>query len=101
VLAGPHQPVVVHLLAYAMNSALKNIGVTITARDFPRNPKTLSLLQLADEMARDRIKHLFVFDGDPVFNAPRGLLREQPGMDWAELQRKVPEVVRLGYHEDA
>jgi MoCo/4Fe-4S cofactor protein with predicted Tat translocation signal len=101
VLAGPHQPVVVHLLAYAMNSALKNIGVTVTARDFPRNPRTLSLLQLADEIARDRVKNLFVFGGDPVFNAPRSLAREQPGMDWADLQRKVPEVVRLGYHEDA
>ena len=104
VLAGPHQPVVVHLLVYAMNSALKNIGVTLTVRDFARNPKTMSLLQLAAEIAAGHVKHLFIFGGDPVFNAPRSLAHDpetnQP-LDWTDLQKKVPEVVRLGYHEDA
>src|SRR5205807_1267761 len=37
VLAGAHQPVVVQLLAYAMNSALKNIGTTLIIREFPKN----------------------------------------------------------------
>jgi molybdopterin-containing oxidoreductase family iron-sulfur binding subunit len=104
VLAGPHQPVVVHLLVYAMNAALKNIGVTLTVRDFARNPKTMSLLQLAAEIAAGRIKRLFIFGGDPVFNALRSLAHDpetnQP-LDWADLQKKVPDVVRLGYHEDA
>ena len=74
VLAGSHQPVAVHLLAYAMNVALKNVGATLTVREFARNPRTMSLLQLADEIVRDQVKQLFIFGGDPVFNAFRSLL---------------------------
>jgi hypothetical protein len=69
VLAGPHQPVVVHLLVYAMNAALKNIGVTMTVRDFARNPRTMSILQLAAEITAGGVKQLFIFGGDPIFNA--------------------------------
>ncbi|MDQ2824248.1 MAG: hydrogenase, partial [Verrucomicrobiota bacterium] len=101
VLAGSHQPVAVHLLAYAMNVALKNVGATLTVREFTRDARTMSLLQLADEIIHDRIKQLFIFGGDPVFNAFRSLLQDQPAMDWVDLQKKVPEVIRLGYHEDA
>ena len=104
IVAGDHQPVVVQLLAYAMNSALKNLGRTMVVREFARNPKTTSILQLADAIAAGQIKQLFIFGGDPVFNAPRGLAQDsatkQP-IDWADLQKKVQEVVRLGYHEDA
>ncbi len=104
VLAGAHQPVAVQLLAYAMNFALKNIGRTVVVREFPRNQNTKSILQLADRMNRGEIKALFIFGGDPVYNAPRVLAQDpdkKTPVDWADLQKKVPEVVRLGYHEDA
>src|SRR5882762_92025 len=67
VLAGSHQPVAVQLLAYAMNSAPKNIGRTVVVREFPRNRNTKSILQLADRMSRGEIKTLFIFGGDPVY----------------------------------
>ncbi len=104
VIAGPNQPVVVQLLVYAINSALKNIGTTVLVRDFMRNPRTLSLLQLSTDIAAGRVKHLFIFGGDPVYNAPRALAADPATgdfLDWTDLQKKVPEVVRLGYHEDA
>jgi MoCo/4Fe-4S cofactor protein with predicted Tat translocation signal len=104
VLAGSHQPVVVQFLAYAVNSALKNIGATLIVREFARNSKTNSILQLAGEISGGRIKQLFIFGGDPVYNAPRGITqdRETKGpVDWADLQKKVPDVVRLGHYEDA
>lgn len=104
VLAGSHQPVVVQFLAYAINSALKNIGTTLIVREFARNPKTNSILQLAGEISSGRIKQLFIFGGDPVYNAPRGITqdREVKGpVDWADLQKRVPDVVRLGHYEDA
>ncbi len=104
VLAGAHQPVAVQLLAYAMNSALKNIGRTVVVREFPRNRNTKIILQLADRMSRGEIKTLFIFGGDPVYNAPRVLAQDpdkKTPFDWGDLQKKVPEVVRLGYHEDA
>jgi MoCo/4Fe-4S cofactor protein with predicted Tat translocation signal len=104
VLAGQQQPVVVQLLAYAINSALKNIGRTMVVREFPRNKNNKSILQLADRMGRGEIKHLFILGGDPVYNAPRSVAQDPEKkfpLDWTELQKKVPEVVRLGYHEDA
>jgi MoCo/4Fe-4S cofactor protein with predicted Tat translocation signal len=104
VLAGSHQPVVVQFLAYAINSALKNIGATLIIREFARNSKTNSILQLAGEISAGRIKQLFIFGGDPVYNAPCGITqdRETKGpVDWADLQKRVPDVVRLGHYEDA
>ena len=73
-------------------------------REFARNIKTKSILQLASDIGAGRIKQLFILGGDPVYNAPRALTQDratkQP-FDWADLQKKVPDVVRLGYHEDA
>ena len=104
VLAGSHQPVVVQFLVYAVNFALKNIGSTLLVREFARNSKTNSILQLAGEISAGRIKQLFIFGGDPVYNAPRGITqdREMKGpVDWDYLQKRVPDVVRLGHYEDA
>ncbi|MGI9172142.1 MAG: 4Fe-4S dicluster domain-containing protein [Chthoniobacterales bacterium] len=104
VVASPHQPVAVQLMTYAINVALKNVGTTLLVREFAHNPRTNSILQLAAEMAAGRIKQLFIFGGDPVYNAPRGLAldrEKKEWVDWSELQKKVPEVVRVGYYEDA
>ena len=104
VLAGSHQPVVVQLLVYGINSALKNLGQTLIVREFARNPNANSILQLAAEMSAGRVKQLFIFGGDPIYNAPRSLTIDQETkqpLDWIDLQKKVPEVVRLGYYEDA
>jgi MoCo/4Fe-4S cofactor protein with predicted Tat translocation signal len=104
VLAGPSQPVAVQILVYAINAALKNIGQTLVVREVPRNPRTIDISQLAADINEGRIKHLFILGGDPVYNAPRGLVEDQNTklpLDWADLQKKVPEIVRLGYHEDA
>jgi MoCo/4Fe-4S cofactor protein with predicted Tat translocation signal len=104
VLAGSHQPVVVQLMVYGINSALKNVGRTVMVREFARNIKTKSILQLASDISSGRIKQLFILGGDPVYNAPRGVTQDRTAkqpVDWADLQKKVPDVVRLGYHEDA
>src|SRR5256714_4021846 len=104
VVAGSHQPVVVPLLVYAINVALKNLGTTLIAHTVPRNPKTSSILQLAADMNNKLIEHLFILGGDPVYNANRALASDketkQP-LDWSDLQKKVPNIVRRGDHEDA
>jgi MoCo/4Fe-4S cofactor protein with predicted Tat translocation signal len=104
VLAGPNQPAAVQSLVYAINAALKNLGQTLVARQVPRNPRTIDISQLAADINDGRIKQLFILGGDPVYNAQRGLVEDretgQP-LDWGDLQKKVPEIVRLGYHEDA
>jgi MoCo/4Fe-4S cofactor protein with predicted Tat translocation signal len=104
VVAGAHQPVVVQLMVYAINAALKNVGATVIIREFVRVPKTNSILQLAGEINSGRIKQLFILGGDPVYNAPKGITIDKDlkaPVDWPELQKKVPDVVRLGYYEDA
>jgi len=103
VLAGPQQPVVVQLLAYGINSALKNVGSTILLRERHRNQRDNSILQLAGDIAADRIKQLFILGANPVFNAPRSLAFDsarKTWVDWPDLQKKVPDVIRLGYYED-
>jgi MoCo/4Fe-4S cofactor protein with predicted Tat translocation signal len=104
VLAGPNQPIAVQLLVYAINAALKNLGQTLIVRQVPRNSRTIDISQLASDINNGRIKQLFIVGGDPVYNAQRGLAEDRETklpLDWSELQKKVPEIVRLGYHEDA
>jgi MoCo/4Fe-4S cofactor protein with predicted Tat translocation signal len=104
VLAGPTQPLSVQMLVHAINAALKNFGQTLVVRQIPRNPRTIDIAQLATDINQGRIKQLFIFGGDPVYNAPRGLVEDfqtKLPVDWSELQKKVPNIVRLGYHEDA
>ncbi len=104
VLASPQQPVVVQLMVYGINAALKNVGTTLLVQEQARNPRTNSILQLAAEMNSGRVKQLFIIGGDPVYNAPRGLAQDRETketLNWADLQQKVPEVVRVGYYEDA
>ena len=104
VVASPQQPVVVQLMVYGINAALKNVGTTLLVREFPRNPRTNSILQLAAEMNAGRVKQLFIIGGDPVYNAPRGLAEDRASkqsLNWEDLQKKVPDVVRMGYYEDA
>ena len=104
VVAGAKQPLAAQLLVYGINSALKNLGRTIVVRESPSNPNTKKIAQLAEEIQAGRVKQLFIFGGDPVYNAPRGLTQDsgtKAPIDWVDLQKKVPEIVRLGYHEDA
>src|SRR5438477_10078856 len=102
VLAGPQQPVVVQLLAYGINSALKNVGSTVLLRELNRNQRDNSILQLAGDIVGGRIKQLFILGANPVFNAPRRVTYDlaKGWLDWPDLQKKVPDVVRLGYYED-
>src|SRR5206468_12821343 len=97
-------PVAVQRIAYADNTARKHIGQTVVVRQAAQNPRTIGSSQLASDINDRRIKQLFILGGDPVYNAPRGLAQDRESklpIDWADLQKKVPEIVRLGYHEDA
>nr|MBA3651229.1 TAT-variant-translocated molybdopterin oxidoreductase [Chthoniobacterales bacterium] len=104
IVAGPHQPVVVQLMVYAMNAALKNIGTTMLLRSLPPTSRSSSILQLASDIDSGRVKQLFIFGGDPVYSAPRSITLDRKSklpLDWPELQKRVPDVVRLGQYEDA
>ncbi len=92
VVAGAHQPVQVHVLAYAINAALGNIGETV---DFvaiePSEASTISALATA--IRGGSVKTLIVLGGNPAYNAPADL-------DFGALLKSVPDVIRFGYYPD-
>jgi MoCo/4Fe-4S cofactor protein with predicted Tat translocation signal len=92
VLVGAQQPAAVQALGAAINAALGNIGKTIVGRKISEKP-TKNIGALAQQISEKKIKTLIIVGGNPVYNAPADL-------HWADLQKTVENVVRLGYHED-
>ncbi|HXQ81257.1 MAG TPA: TAT-variant-translocated molybdopterin oxidoreductase [Opitutaceae bacterium] len=92
VVAGSHLPAEVHAVAYAINAALGNIGAALEFV-LDRRPAASSIQELADAVRKDAVKTLVILGGNPVYNAPADL-------DWASLQKAVPEVIRMGYYVD-
>ncbi|HWA28334.1 MAG TPA: TAT-variant-translocated molybdopterin oxidoreductase [Lacunisphaera sp.] len=92
VVAGAHQPMQVHVMAYAINAFLGNIGKTIDFVAFePSSASTITALATA--IKGNSIKTLVVVNGNPAYNAPADL-------DFAKLIGSVPEVIRFGYYAD-
>ncbi|HZU43649.1 MAG TPA: TAT-variant-translocated molybdopterin oxidoreductase, partial [Terriglobales bacterium] len=76
IIAGDHQPAVVHALAHAMNSALGNVGKTVVYTDpIDANPvnNADSLKQLTADMDAGKVDMLIVLGGNPVYDAPADL----------------------------
>ena len=83
VVAGQRQPIEVHLLAHAINSALGAIGNTVTLIQTTETAGA-DLKNLAGSEANT----LVILGGNPVYN-----------LNWSPKQ-KLKTVVRLGYYED-
>jgi molybdopterin-containing oxidoreductase family iron-sulfur binding subunit len=81
VVAGQRQPLAVHLLAHAINTALDSIGNTVTLVK-TAEAASASLSALAESSADT----LVILGGNPVYNL--------------NLPLKATTVVRLGYQED-
>ncbi len=92
VLVGARQPAAVQVLVAAINVALGNLGKTIVGRKLSEKPAA-TLSELAKDITDKKVKTLFIIGGNPVYNAPADL-------GWAELQKSVPTVIRLGRAED-
>lgn len=92
VLAGGRQPAAVQAIVAAINAALGNLGQTLVGRKSDTKPAT-ALADLARSIADKKIKTLFIVGGNPVYNAPADL-------NWADLQKSVGTVIRLGFEED-
>ena len=92
VLVGARQPQWVQLLVGAINAALGNLGKTLVGSVSDEKPsESISDLKLLIE--NKKVTTLFIFGGNPVYNAPADL-------DWATHQKSVPAVIRVGLHED-
>ncbi len=94
VVAGAHQPLAVHALAYAINAALGAVGSTLTLVPVPETEATgVSVAELVRRMNAGAVQTLFIMGGNPAFELPIA-------WNWIEAQSKVPRVIRLASHVD-
>jgi len=97
VVAGSHQPAVVHALAHEINKVLNNVGATVTyiepVEAHPVNHQD-SLRTLVDDMNAGNVTFLLVAgDVNPVYTAP-------VDFGFEEAYRKVPLRARLSRYAD-
>jgi len=92
VLAGHRQPLAVHLIAHAMNSALGSVGEAVLLRSVPKTADG-SLGDLANALNANQVDTLVVMGGNHAYTASADL-------NWTATQAKAKTVVRLGYYED-
>jgi molybdopterin-containing oxidoreductase family iron-sulfur binding subunit len=85
-IAGHQQPLAVHLLAHALNSALGNVGTTVLYHETP-DENFGSIADLARELNGNTIDTLVILGGNPAYDAPGDL-------NWAETQRKAKTIIR-------
>ena len=92
VVAGAHQPVAVHVIAYAMNAKLGNVGKTVDFVEVALSGAS-TISALATALKAGSVKTLLVLNGNPAYNAPADL-------DFGALLKSVPDVIRFGYYND-
>lgn len=94
VIAGPQQPITVHLLTNAINAKLGNIGKTIVplqAND--ESPKPTQFQDLCIEMDAGHVQAILMLGCNPVYDTPGDL-------GFGEKLKKVPLRVGLSHYED-
>ncbi len=85
IVAGQRQPIEIHLLAHAINSALGAIGNTVTLIPAPETAQAdLKNVSVSDT--------LVIVGGNPAYNSLMPALHAQT--------QASPTIVRLGYYED-
>ena len=98
VVAGDHQPAVVHAFVHTINQALGNIGRTVFYTDpVDANPvnQTQSLKDLVADMRSAKVDVLIILGGNPAYDAPADL-----GFADALKSPSVPFRVHLGLYQN-
>ena len=80
--SGPRQPAAVHLLVQGINAALGNLGKTLVATAAPdrAGAEPTSISALAEAIEAKKVQTLFIFGGNPVYNALANL-------NWPDTQK--------------
>ena len=97
VVAGDNQPPIVHALAHSMNSALGNVGTTVTFTDplaISDRTQIEGLRELVADIDAGKVKMLVMMGGNPVYNTPLDLRLSRERLD------KVPLRIHQGLHFD-
>jgi len=96
VLAGEHQPPVVHAIAYAMNSALGNFGKTVeftAPLEVEPVDELASLGDLVNDLNAGKVQLLVILGGNPVYDAPADF-------EFATALRRAALSVHVGLYND-
>jgi MoCo/4Fe-4S cofactor protein with predicted Tat translocation signal len=94
VVVGHRQPLAVHLLAHAINSALGNVGKTVLLHQ-AADLKEGNLADLSKAHEAGELQTIIIIGGNPAYNAPADIdIKKVLG------PAKGRTVVRLGYYED-
>ena len=81
VIAGEHQPPIVHALAHVMNAKLGNVGKTVFYTDpIEANPvdQLASLQDLVKDLDAGAVDLLLILGGNPAFNVSGGTGHARP-----------------------
>jgi len=98
VIAGDHQPPLVHALVQGINQALGNVGKTVFYTDsVDANPihQTESLKDLVADMRGGQVDILLILGGNPAYDSPADL-----GFADAMKSPSVPFRVHLGLYQN-
>jgi len=98
VIAGDHQPPVVHALSHAINQALGNVGHTVFYTDpVDANPvnQSESLRDLVADMRGGKVDLLLILGGNPAYDAPADL-----GFADALKNTSIPLRIHHGLYQD-
>jgi len=96
VIAGEHQPPIVHALAHAINAALGNTGKTVTYTDsIEANPvnQIESLRDLVNDLNAGKVDFLIIIGANAVYDAPADF-------DFATAMMKARLRVHSGLYHD-
>ncbi|MEW5882743.1 MAG: TAT-variant-translocated molybdopterin oxidoreductase [Armatimonadota bacterium] len=95
VIAGENQPAAVHALVNEINALLGNHGSTVQWIESVVNPESRleSIRELTTDLQDGKVELLFVFGGNPAYDAPVDL-------QFGEAIRRAGLSVRLGLYED-
>ncbi|MBV9674434.1 MAG: TAT-variant-translocated molybdopterin oxidoreductase, partial [Verrucomicrobia bacterium] len=92
VMLGHRYPAWVQALVLSINNALGAFGSTIQICNAP-SIRGGDLARLVADTRSGRIKSLLILSGNPAYTAPADA-------NWLDVQKAIPEVVRLGYYPD-
>jgi molybdopterin-containing oxidoreductase family iron-sulfur binding subunit len=95
IVAGPGQPDHVHANVLAMNTALGNVGTTLTYHETidAGTPSSASVRSLVEAMSAGSVSTLVVLGGNPAYDTPADV-------DFAGSAKKVANLVTVSTHHD-
>jgi MoCo/4Fe-4S cofactor protein with predicted Tat translocation signal len=104
VVAGEHQPAVVHALAHAINAALGNLGTTLYyTQPVEERPVSHleSLRELCSDMDAGKVETLVILGANPVYTAPHDFdFAAKIKFDSKSNSKKVQNTIYVGSHFD-